>query len=254
MKNILSCLLMLMVLVAPWSAAGMKQADGVKAPDPPGELRVLFIGNSLTYVNDLPAMVAALAATQQKRFTYQTVAFPDHSLEDHWQRGAARAALGRQRWDVVVLQQGPSGLATSRQMLLEYARKFDKEIRAAGAIPALYMVWPSAARFGDFDRVIESYRLVATEIKGILLPVGQAWRETWQRDAKMPLYAEEQFHPSVAGTYLAALVIYEKLFRQPALGLPANLRLSSNTLKQVALPPAQATLLQQAAAAANQKF
>ena len=149
------------------------------------------------------------------------------------------------------MQQGPSALEESRQILLEYTRRFDQEIRASGAKTALYMVWPSEARFKDFERVIESYRLAADEVKAMLFPVGRAWREAWKRDAKMALYSGDRFHPSVAGSYLAALVIYEKLFERSSIGLPANLRPRSRAIDRIDLSKEQADLLQAAAAEAN---
>ena len=219
------------------------------------ELRVLFIGNSLTYSNDLPAIVAALAeASQQKLFSYKTIALPNFSLEDHWNQGDAQKAIAKDKWDVVVLQQGPSGLPESRESLLEYTRRFAKAIRAVGARPALYQVWPSAARFNDFPRVMESYKLAAEEVGGLLLPVGAAWRAAWNRKSKLPLYAEDQFHPSAMGSYLAALVLYEKLFEKSPLGLPANLKLRSKMLAKIALSKEQADLLQAAAMEANKQF
>src|SRR5580765_6368594 len=121
-----------------------------------GELRVLFIGNSLTYVNDVPAIIAATAeADGHQKFIYQTVAFPDFSLEDHWKQGDARKKIAEGRWDFVVLQQGPSALPGSRASLLEYTARFAADIRRAGAKPALYMVWPSLGRQNDFDHVSE---------------------------------------------------------------------------------------------------
>jgi hypothetical protein len=219
------------------------------------ELRVLFIGNSFTYTNDLPALVAALAeATKQKRFAYQTIAFADFSLEDHWRQGEARKAIAKGRWDFVVMQQGPSALPESRALLLEYARRFDAEIRKAGAKPAIYMVWPSYPRFNDFDRVCESYRLAAEEIKGALFPAGEAWRAAWRRDAKLKLYSADGLHPSQAGAYVTALVIYEQLYGQSPVGLPSRLRLRSKTTPTIELAEETATLLQQAAAEANAKF
>ena len=226
-----------------------------KAREPKGELRVLFIGNSLTYANDLPAIVGALAeASGQERFIHKSVAFPDLSLEDHWNRGDAQRAIAGEKWDVVVLQQGPSGLEESRKLLLEYTRLFAKEIRASGARPALYMVWPSQSRSKDFDRVVESYKLAADEVKAILFPVGQAWREAWKRDASIALYSEDKFHPSVTGSYLAALVIYEKLFGKSPIGFPAHLKLRSKTLNEIDLSKEQARLLQVAATEANKRF
>ncbi len=90
---------------------------------PRDELRVLFIGNSLTYTNDLPGMIGKLAAASgQKRFTHKSVAFPDHGLEDHWRRGEARKEIAKKKWDIVVLQQGPSASAEGRESLIKYTR------------------------------------------------------------------------------------------------------------------------------------
>jgi len=82
------------------------------------EPRILFIGNSLTYWNDLPAMVQSLAAAAKRRITCQQVAFPDVSLEDHWQRGDAVRAIRRGGWSHVVLQQGPRGEPLGNASLL----------------------------------------------------------------------------------------------------------------------------------------
>ncbi|MBL8203695.1 MAG: SGNH/GDSL hydrolase family protein [Blastocatellia bacterium] len=221
----------------------------------PQELRVLFIGNSLTYSNDLPAIVAALAeASQQKRFVYKTIAYPDFGLEDHWKKGEAQKAMAKDKWDFVVLQQGPSGLPESRVSLIKYTHLFAEKIRAAGARPALYQVWPSAARFNDFPRVLESYQLAAKEVNGLLLPVGAAWLSAWNRDASLKLYAEDQFHPSEMGSYLAALVLYEKLFGTPPSSVPTNLQYKSKKKAKIEVTKEQALLLQAAATAANQQF
>ncbi len=213
------------------------------------EVRVLFIGNSLTFANDLPAIVQSLAEASGQKLVYITVAFPDFSLKEHWQQGDAQKAIARGKYDFVVLQQGPSGLEDSRKVLFDYARLFDREIRRSGAKPAMYMVWPSRARFSDFDRVVESYRLAALEISAILLPVGQAWLEAWKRDASISLYSEDGFHPSIEGSYLAGLVIYKELFGKSPVGLPVRLKLRSKTLERIELPEEQAKLLQIAASA-----
>jgi hypothetical protein len=127
---------------------------------------------------------------------------------------------------------------------LTYARLFAERIRAVEAQPALYMVWPALDRFGDFDRASESYRLAADSVDGILFPAGEAWRAAWRRDASLPLYGSDQFHPSTLGTYLAALVIYARLSNRSAVGLPSELRLSNGTLQ---VPTDRDRLLQQAA-------
>lgn len=208
---------------------------------------VLFVGNSLTYANDLPEMVRALALASGETLRVGMVANPDWSLEDHWNGGAARSAI-RRGWKVVVLQQGPSSLPESRELLIEYARRFAGEIRAAGARPALYAVWPSRARFGDFERASESYRLAAEEVDGTLLPAGEAWRAAWRADPDLALYSPDGLHPSPAGTYAAALVIYARLLDRSPVGAPATLTLRSGAV--VSIDPAVAEVLQKAAEAA----
>ena len=73
----------------------------------PTPLRILFVGNSLTYINDVPALVVAIGRANQRILQCEQVTAPDLSLEDHWRLGDARRAIARGGWDIVVLQQGP---------------------------------------------------------------------------------------------------------------------------------------------------
>ena len=201
----------------------------------PAPARILFIGNSLTYANDLPSMVCAMARSAGRHAVCETVAKPDYGLEEHWNDRDARAAIAR-GWDVVVLQQGPSALPESRRLLIAYTKRFDAEIKKAGARTALYMVWPSRARRGDFPGVSRSYTAAATEVKGLLIPAGDAWRAAWAADAALPLYGADGFHPSPTGTYLAALVAYEQIFGAPppATAVPTEAQPVAETLRRVA--------------------
>jgi hypothetical protein len=209
---------------------------GQSAAKPADPQRVLFIGNSLTYANDLPVLVESLAQAGGVTVTCRSVALPDYSLEDHWQHGAALKAIREGGWSWVVLQQGPSAMAESQVLLRDFTKRFDTEIRKAGARTALYMVWPSRARSQDFDGVSRSYTNAASDIGGLLFPVGDAWRAAWKRDASLALYSPDGLHPSREGTYLAALVIVNRAFGIASAGLPAP-----------GVSTAAARLLQQAA-------
>ena len=171
-------------------------------------LRVLFIGNSLTAANDLPAMVRRLGEADGVRVHTRTVTADNVSLDDHWSDGTAERTIRRERWDFVVLQQGPSSLPASRVVLRDAVRRFDRVIREAGARPAVYMVWPPRQRLDDLDRVIESHRLAAADVDAVLLPAGDAWRAALHADPAIALYGPDGFHPSRAGSWLAALTIY----------------------------------------------
>jgi hypothetical protein len=212
-----------------------------------GTLRVLFIGNSLTYANDLPGMVAGFAELTDGavRIEVLDVSNPDYALEDHWTNSRTMEALDEGGWDVVVLQQGPSSLPENQVNLREWATRFADRIRAlGGARPALYMVWPDVTRLSFFDAVSQSYRNAAEAADAALYPAGEAWRAAWAEDPSLPLYDGDGYHPSVMGSYLAALTIYHGLTRQSVIGLPAPEE----------IPADVAALLQRAAEQATAQF
>jgi hypothetical protein len=153
-------------------------------------LRVLFVGNSLTATNDLPATVAAIARRESRTIETRMVAPGGVNLEDHWTLTGARDALADGRWDAVVLQQGPSALPESQANLKEWAQRWADEIRAAGARPALLTVWPESYRKTyAFGEVIRSYANAATAAHAELFPAGVAWRAAWRRSPRLPLTA-----------------------------------------------------------------
>ena len=189
-----------------------------------GGLNVLFIGNSLTYSNNLPAIVDEMAqAAGARKFGYRVVAGGDMSLEDHWAGGVALSEIRGYDWDFVIMQQGPSSLPENQAHLRRWAARFAAEIRAAGATPAMYMVWPADANRSSFDAVVRSYTLAADTAGALLLPAGAAWLEAWESDPALPLYGADGFHPSKMGSYLAALVIYAGVYDASVGEIPARL-------------------------------
>ena len=208
--------------------------------------RVLFIGNSYLYSADVPGIVQALAkAAGGDQLAVETIAGADMALIDHWNEGTAQQEIAKGGWEWVVLQQGPSSVEVNRDTLRMATKLFATEMAKVTAKPALFSAWPSESRRQDFPRAIESYTLAAADVNGVFLPVASAWLAAWSRDASLRLYADG-LHPSTAGAYLSALVIYSKLLGQSPVGLPSTLILSGGGT--VSLDPALAALLQAAAA------
>jgi hypothetical protein len=187
-----------------FSAVACAQATPAKP------LRILFVGNSLTYVTDIPGRVAKLAKAMGKDAVIESAAYPAYSLEDHWNDGRALAAI-KKGWDIVVLQQGTSAHDEGREQLLQYSRKFAAPIREAGARPALYMAWPLSDRPRDFPAAIQSYRVAAQAVDGLLIPVGEAWFRVLAKDKRLKLYSDP-IHPSSLGSDLCVLTIYLSIF------------------------------------------
>jgi hypothetical protein len=220
------------IVFAALGFAAIVAAAPVRAP----AVHILFIGNSLTVANDLPNTVTAMASAIGISCSSRVVAYPDYSLEDHWQRGDAAKAIAGGPWSFVVLQQGPSALLDSRVLLRDYAKRFGALAARAGARTALFMVWPSLTRAFDFDGVHESYRLSAADVAGVFVPAGDAWREVWRRNPRAALYGADGFHPTPLGSYVASAVLFEALFDRSPVGLPA-----------LGLTPADAALAQASA-------
>jgi len=173
--------------------------------------RILYIGNSLTYVNDLPSMIAAIAKQDSTIITYTSLAYPDYSLEDHWNEGKLQGEIEKGNYDFVIAQQGPSALPESQVLLLESATKLAELCKKYNTKLVLYMVWPSKARSFDLDNVISSYTNAAEKTSSLLCPAGLAWKYAWEADPSLPLYSFDNFHPSVMGSLLAAITIYGSL-------------------------------------------
>lgn len=228
------------------SAVSSPELSGTGTP-------VLFIGNSLTYVNDLPGIVQSLAdSAGGPTLAVETIAFPDYALIDHWNEGVAtghaRGEIAKGGWKFVVLQQGPSSVELNRDTLRLATRLFAQDMSKVGATAALLSAWPTIDRRQDFPRAIESYTLAASDVSGVLLPVAAAWLAAWKRDSTLALYSDG-LHPSIAGSYLSALVVFSVLERRSPMGLPSRLHLRSGAAMSV--DPKVASVLQAAAAEAT---
>ncbi len=227
--------------------------SGTTDPLPAGGIHVLFVGNSLTYTNDLPSTVAAIATSAGDTVRVASEAGADLALIDHL-NGATRAVQRIQEggWRYVILQQGPTPPGICRDSLVLWTGLFDEKIRATGAETAVLMTWPnSSGSQAFFDQVRESFTLAAASVGGLFLPAGEAWRSAWREDPSLALYGPDGFHPSPMGTYLTALEIYERITGRDARALPVKAFVGASPLS---LPSSTILLLQRAAHDANTRF
>jgi hypothetical protein len=214
--------------------------------------RVLFIGNSLTYSNDLPATFAAVAKSVDDTVSVVMAAGPDLAIIDHL-NGATDAVslLERFDFDFVVLQQGPTTLAINRDSLILWTQMIDPYIRGAGAKPALFMAWPFASQWERLPLVRQSFQQAAQAVGGIFLPAGEAWRLAREADPSIAVYGPDGYHPSPIGSFLAALTIYERLSGRDARTLPLKAYADG---REMSVPLSTIRALQEAAHAANLNY
>ena len=205
---------------------------------------ILFIGNSHTYVNDVPGILQALAESTGDKVAVMSLAGPDLALIDHWNGRETEKQIRARDWKLVVMQQGWTPAGVCQDTLRLAALNFEGAIRASGARPALYEIWPPSNRPGQWRGTIESYRLAAKDVNGLLFPVAEAWQEFAKRDATS-LYLDG-LHANGAGSYLAALVMYARIFEKTPVGLPREFTTRSGL--GVNIPQSLAEALQQVAA------
>ena len=221
----------------------------------PGGLHVLFIGNSLTYTNDLPGTLVAIAASGGDTIRTASLAFPNFAIIDHLTSGLAQQAIALDRWQFVVLQQGPTTLGINRDSLVLWTRMYDPLVRAQGAQPALFMTWPDASRLAYLEESRLSYLAAAQAVNGVFLPAGEAWGAAWDSIPSLPLHGGDGFHPSTIGTYLAALVAYERITGHDARLLPVASTINgSNTGVPPGLDSATVRFLQRTSHRVLQRY
>jgi uncharacterized protein DUF4886 len=233
------------------------------------DIHVLFLGNSFTYFNDLPAILSGLArAGHQCNLDARMVAPGGARLKDHWDKAQAHEALDSQKWDYVVLQdQSTLGVGyyfegkmrvTSDEVFLPYAEKWADEIVRHGARPVFYLTWARKDTPDDQPALNYAYFHAAKKVGAIVAPVGLAWQQIREQRPTIDLYSRDGSHPSQAGSYLAACVMYAAIFhRSPAnlsshiTGPPVNLETEKLEPEKTAvladLPRSDAETLQAAA-------
>jgi hypothetical protein len=195
------------------------------------QLRVLFIGNSFTYVNDLPSMLAAIAATcgVPPSISVDEVVQGAATLQTHWDNGIAQAWIADGGYTHVALQDQSlePTFAGSEDLFFQYAQKFGDLIVAAGADPTWFVTWAYGAGDGIYpdpidnpaemqDELTTAYDSAARNFPtSVLACAGPAFQQAIAQHPEIALQQSDLHHPTVAGTYLAACTFYVALTGHP---------------------------------------
>lgn len=200
----------LVLLIIVYSCGSSSQDDDPVASD---AIQILFLGNSLTYFNDLPSLVVRKAKDLGVNVKTEAIAFPNYALEDHWNDGEVQKQLNSGKFKYLVIQQGPSSQAYGRETLFEYGAKLKQLCKQNDAELVYFMVWPSQTYYYTFDGVIKNHRDAAMENDALLCPVGEVWKAYFDDTEDFSYYGPDGFHPSQKGSEVAAEVIVETLFK-----------------------------------------
>lgn len=168
---------------------------------------ILFIGNSLTTTNNLPALIKTQAKYSGYNIETDVVAIPNYSIANHWIKGDIQKLIKSKKYAIVIIQQGPSSQTKSKSILIEYGKKIKNICQENNTLLAYFMVWPSLDYYDTFDNVIKNHEIAAKTNNAILIPVGKVWKEYFNTSKKFDYYSSDNFHPSKKGSKIAADVI-----------------------------------------------
>jgi hypothetical protein len=209
----------------------------------PGEkcTRVFFIGNSYTYVNNLPDVFAKLSFSGGHHVETGIAAAGGWMLADAVLSKDTREGLASKKWDYVVLQeqsQTPASGESRTMFMLPAVRELTGLIYPTGAIPILFNTW--GHRDGWLDNglpdyvsmqnaINDGYLEISRDLNIAVAPVGFAWLAVQSQETQINLWQADGSHPNSAGTYLAACVFYAVLFHESPAGLDYDGKVDKNS-------------------------
>jgi Domain of unknown function (DUF4886) len=185
-------------------------------------VKALFIGNSFTARNDLPGLIARLAAAKDKDLEHRLISAGGASLRNHWNSGEAVRVIKAGRYDYVVLQEQSTLPVKNAARMHENVRLFDAPIKAASAKTVLYMTWARRHAPESQRAIADAYASIGRELGATVVPVGLAWQAFLRRHDRPVLHDRDESHPTAAGSYLAACVFLTVLFGESPVGITVD--------------------------------
>jgi hypothetical protein len=190
------------------------RAGAAATEDSPHPARLLFVGNSITYVGNLPAVLDALSARNGHPSASDMLASPGATLTDWVKTGAVRQALEATRYSFVVVQERGGDLmggfgAQAREESEKALQGLAQEIRRHGATPILlgtYQPLPESSR-----RIEETEGEAARAVRIVYLPVSERLRRAGTTHSDMAWFASDGMHPGPDLTLLYALLLYRTI-------------------------------------------
>ncbi len=195
---------------------------------------VLFIGNSYTYVNDLPTLLDSIVTAQGDYLYVDSRTQGGATFQTHAANSSTYSKINSYNWDYVVLQaqsQEPSFPDSQVDtQTLPYAEQLADSIYANHFCSEvlMFMTWgrengdpqwqPISTFEGMNERLRLAYLRMADSVQGSVSPVGSAWRYVRENFPSIQLYSTDGSHPSYAGSYLAACTFYASIYRKTPVG------------------------------------
>lgn len=195
----------------------------VQATEKKDTLKVLFIGNSYVYYNNLAHLLTVMSDSMDTKLICTKTTLGGGSLSDHW-HGAkglqTKKLLDQKKYDIVVLQDNSMWPIEHADSVLYYGKLFCDKISKKGSRVFIYNTWSRKKTPETQEQINKTYEKLATDCHATLVPVGDCWARLRQLNSEAELYFTDGSHPSYLGTFLAALCFAKKITGKLPTGYP----------------------------------
>jgi hypothetical protein len=201
-------------------------------------LRILFVGNSYTFISNMPHLVSLISdSTNVKLVTSKSTA-GGASLSDHWngEKGLkSKEAISSGKYDIVVLQGHSMETIEEKEEFLKYSKKLSDLVKASGAKPYLYVTWARQKVPQYQETITETYKQASAQNDCDLILVGEAWKLARTLRPDIQLFMLDGSHQSDLGSFLTALVFVGNFSGEIPKNLRTNYRILDSYGEQVVL-------------------
>lgn len=207
------------------------------------EQKVLIIGNSYTFYNDLPNVLQALSSKTKcplKVESYTAGAMSLRGFLDDPQHAKARQLVETGNYDWLILQDQSQTPAYKPEETMDSVKRWTDIAKKHDTKVMLFLTWAHASADGGKptplvamqESTSATYCKAAVENKVKVAPVGEAWARWYKKNPSKPLHLQDLSHPNPSGTYLAACVIHASISGKPVKAA-GTLKLDKQTILRV---------------------
>ena len=189
-------------------------------------LKVLFVGNSYTYFENLTQIVSIISDSTKTKLITKKSTVGGVSLRQHWLglKGLkTKEKIKKGNFDIVVIQGHSMSTIKMPDSISKYAKLFCDYIKTNNAKPYLYQTW-AREKVPQFQEAITRvYEDISINNNVSLVPVGEAWKLAKQLRPEIKLFSPDGSHPSRQGTFLTACVFIGSILREIPENLPSRI-------------------------------
>lgn len=201
--------------------------------------KILFIGNSFTYYHSMPQIVKALADSAHLPVVWGMHAPGGVSVGDtvqgtwaHMNNPQLFQLIRSKKWDFAVIQDNQGRFVRDSAVFPGSSKVVQGHLNIMDSVKTnnscakivLFAGWAfkyGSPPFGNtgiemIERILTNYTVLNDTMKEVIAPIGEGWIRAINYLPAVNLWDPDDAHPSYAGSYLTASVIFSTIFNLPA--------------------------------------